>query len=125
MNVNERIKETRAAIGISQAKFAKRIAISGSYLAEIEAYRKPASERIIRLVVSEFNVNDHWLRTGEGSMFNEELDADIAKLINTFKSLGPSFKAYALKQMDELSVLSDQNMNRYSAGGEKIKALIF
>ena len=96
---------------ISPTKFAKRIAISGSYLAEMEAYRKPASERIIRLVIAEFNINDHWLRTGGGLMFDDEMDVEIVKLIYTFKSLSPSFKVCTLNQMDELAALSDKNMN--------------
>ena len=125
MEINARIKETRATIGISQAKFAKRIAISHSYLAEMEGYRKPASERIIRLIIAEFNINGHWLRTGNGSMFNDEFDAETAKLLNAFKSLSPSFKACALKQMDELAALNDESTNPYGIRGERIKALIF
>ena len=50
--------------------FAKRIAISTSYLGGIELNARVANERIIRLNVTEFNVNEKWLRTGEGEMFN-------------------------------------------------------
>ena len=109
MLINQRIKESRIALGLSQSKFAKRIAISSSYVAEMETYKKLASERIIRLVVAEFNINDTWLRTGNGSMFDGELDVQISKMISAFKSLSPTFKAYAVNHMEELSALSEES----------------
>ena len=109
--VNERIKEVRTSVGITQAKFAERIAISASYLAEIEHNNKPASERIIRLLIAEYNVNDLWLRTGEGSMFNDGMDVQTIKVISLFKSLNQQFKACAINQLGELADLHSQIIN--------------
>jgi len=78
------------------------MAISPSYLADIELNNKMASERIIRLLSAEFNVDTHWLRTGEGSMFSEDMDDQVSKLISAFKSLDLAFKACALNQIEEL-----------------------
>ena len=103
MTTHERIKEIRKAVGLTQSKFADSIAISLSYLAEIEYGNKPISDRIIKLISAEFNVNDQWLRTGEGSMFNEDIDVEISKLISMFKSLNQPFKECALNQMRELT----------------------
>ena len=105
MQINKRIRETRMTIGMTQAKFAERIAISAGYLAEIEHNKKPANERIVRLLTAEFSVNDDWLRTGEGSMFNEGTDNQTAKLVSLFKSLNPQFKECALNQLEELADL--------------------
>lgn len=105
MSINQRIREVRTAIGLSQVKFAERMAISSSYLAEIELNNKSASERIIRLLSSEFNVNSHWLRTGETAMFGDDMDVQVSKLLSTFKSLNHQFKECALSQIDELANL--------------------
>lgn len=105
MPINKRIKEVRTALGITQTKFAERIAISASYLAEIEHNNKGATERVIRLLSAEFNVSDHWLRTGEGSMFNDEVDIQTAKIISLFKSLSQQFKDCAINQLDALANL--------------------
>lgn len=110
LSVNTRIKELRNSLGISQAKFAKRIAISSSYVAEIETHKKPASERVVRLIVAEYKVNNQWLRTGNGSMFSDELDAQIANLVSMFTSLSPVFKVCALNQINELAALDDHNI---------------
>jgi len=112
METYERIREVRTALGLSREKFAKRIAFSSNYLTGIELNNKTVSERIIRLISTEFNVNDHWLRTGEGVMFNEGMDEQISKLTNAFNSLDQQFKKYALNQMEELAVLCNQNKSK-------------
>jgi len=108
MEVYERIREVRSVIGLSQAKFAKRIAISSGYLAEIELNNKVVTERLIKLIVAEFNVNDHWLRTGEGEVFDEGLDNQITRLISGFKSMNPQFKEFALNQIEALANLYNE-----------------
>lgn len=107
--INERIKESRSVLGLTQVKFAERIAISSSYLADIENNKKTASERIIRLLSAEFKINDQWLRTGKGTMFLDEIDSQTAKLLSLFKSLNPSYKICALTQLAELSALQERN----------------
>jgi len=109
MQLHERIREVRSIIGLSQAKFAERMAISSSYLADIELNNKVATERIIRLLAAEFNVNDHWLRTGEGVMFNDGMDKQTVRLISVFKSMSQHFKECALIQMEELLNLQGKN----------------
>ena len=108
MLIHERIKHVRAAVGLSQVKFAERMAISAGYLAEIEINSKVASERIIRLLVSEFNVDDTWLRTGEGEMFSTGMDAQLSTITNLFNSFNQQFKGCALNQMEELANLYSQ-----------------
>ena len=108
VTINDRIKEARIAIGLSQVKFAKRMAISSSYLAEIELSNRSANERIIRLLSAEFGVDAHWLRTGEGSMFNTDTDIEALEILNLFKSFNPQFRRCALKQMGELASLYAQ-----------------
>jgi len=102
VKIHERIKEVRAILGLSQAKFAKRIAISPSYLAEIELGNKTPAERIIRLLAVECNVNDSWLCTGEGATFKEDMDGQTAKIVSMFALLSPQFKACALQQVEAL-----------------------
>jgi len=112
MLIHERIKQVRAATGLSQVKFAERMAISSGYLAEIEINNKVASERIIRLLVSEFNVDDNWLRTGEGEMFSAGMDAQLSAITNLFNSFNQQFKGCALNQMEELANLYNQLRDR-------------
>jgi len=105
ISVNQRIKQVRKAVYLPQTKFAKRIAISTSYIAEIELGNRKVTERVIRLVSMEFGVDEHWLRTGEGSMFDDTADTRAIKPTSLFKMLNPRFQDFALKLLNELAEL--------------------
>jgi len=107
MNVNERLKKVREAIGISQAKFAERIAISSSYISDLEKGSKEVNERITHLVSAKFNVNEEWLRAGQGLMFNENESVIVSEAINIFKSLDHKFQIWALKQLELLNEINN------------------
>lgn len=102
MTVNQRIKELRLKLGLSQAKFAKAISISNGYIAGLELGNRHVNERLIKLICITFNVREEWLKTGDGNMFNEE-PSQLAELAySTFKELKPEYQEYVLKQMDQL-----------------------
>ena len=105
MKTGERIRQLRQAINLTQAKFAERIGISASYVAEIELGNKTATDRIMRLISMEFSVDEHWLRTGKGKMYNENVDTNIAKINSLFKSLSPWFQECAMVQLNSLTEL--------------------
>lgn len=67
--MNERIKELRKALNLTQQEFADRIHISRGALAVYEIGRNEPIDAVIALICREFDVNEHWLRTGEGDMF--------------------------------------------------------
>lgn len=69
--MNERIKELRRALKISQEKFGARIKISGASVSKIESGENNPSEQTLSLIISEFNVSEAWLRSGVGGMFKE------------------------------------------------------
>jgi transcriptional regulator with XRE-family HTH domain len=102
MSVNQRIKEIRQAVGLPQAKFAERIAISTGYIAELELGKKNVTERIVRLVGMEFGADEHWLKTGEGVMFSNDADTKALKAASLFKLLNPRLQDFALTQLNDL-----------------------
>lgn len=102
MSIGERIKEVRQIVGLTQTKFAERIAVSTSYLARIELGSKKVNARILRLLSMEYNVDEHWLRTGEGAMFSDDASIREIKAMSLFKSLNPRFQDCALNQLNEL-----------------------
>lgn len=67
--MNERIKELRRVLKISQEKFGARIKISGASVSKIESGENNPSEQTLSLIISEFNVSESWLRDGVGDMF--------------------------------------------------------
>ena len=69
--MNTRIKEIRIALGLTQKEFGENIGLSPNSLSDIEHKKCNVSERIIILVCSVYNVNEEWLRNGNGEMFNQ------------------------------------------------------
>ena len=67
--MNDRIKEVRTVLGISQQEFADRIGIKRGAVANYEVGRNKPIDAIIGLICREFGVSEHWLRTGDGEMF--------------------------------------------------------
>lgn len=102
MTTNQRIKELRMKLGLSQAKFAKAISISNGYIAGIELENRNVNDRLIKLISATFNVSEKWLKTGEGNMFNEQSNQLSEITYSTFKELKPEYQEYVLKQIDQL-----------------------
>ena len=99
---NQRIKEVRLALELSQAKFAKAISISNGYIAGIELGNRKVNDRIIKLISVTFNVSEKWLKTGEGEMFSEQPNQRLETVVPMFKELKPAYQEYILKQIDQL-----------------------
>lgn len=70
MTTNERVREIRELNKMNQTDFGKKINISRSQVAAIENNLRALTDRTINDICREFNVNENWLRTGEGEMFN-------------------------------------------------------
>ena len=67
--MEERIKKLRKALDLTQQEFADRIGIKRNTIANYESGRNEPIDSVISLICREFNVNEKWLRTGEGEMF--------------------------------------------------------
>ena len=100
--MNQRLKEVRQALNMSQAKFAKALSMSNGYVAQIELGNTKVNDRIIKLLHFVLNANEEWLRTGKGEMFEEKPNTTLALAVSSFKELKPIYQEYVLKQIDQL-----------------------
>ena len=68
---NDRIKEVRKALELTQERFGEKIGMKKSSLSTVENGVNAVSNQLRTSVCREFHVNELWLRTGEGEMFEE------------------------------------------------------
>lgn len=68
--MNERIKELRKFLGLNQTEFGDRIGIKQTTVAGYESGSRTPIDSVVLSMCREFNVNEEWLRTGDGEMFN-------------------------------------------------------
>lgn len=64
--MNKRIREIRKFYNLTQTDFGKRIGVAGNTITNYESGNREPSNAVITLICKEFNVNEVWLRTGEG-----------------------------------------------------------
>ena len=69
--MNNRIKEVRLGAKLNQEAFGKRLKITKASISRLESGINNPSDQTISLICSEFNINEHWLRTGEGNPYKE------------------------------------------------------
>lgn len=72
--MKDRIKTLRKDLGLTQEKFAERLNIKRNTLANYEIGRNEPIDAVISLICREFNVDENWLRTGQGDMYDIPLD---------------------------------------------------
>lgn len=104
--MNERIKRIRNDKKMNQTDFAKRISVSRSAICKMESGENSPSEQTIKLICTEFHVNEEWLRTGSGEPYKDSTrDEQIAAAIASIQSEGDETFKYrlisALTQLNE------------------------
>jgi len=110
--VNERIKEVRTTLNLSQEKFAKQILMAQGSLGSIETGDRKANERTLQLISNQFNVNLEWLKTGNGNMFNDEQpDIGLDNLIKLYNQLEKPLQEYLLAQTELLVKASSSRLD--------------
>jgi len=87
-----RLKAVRKAVGLTQQEFADRLGIKRGAVANYEIGRNDPIDAVISLICREFNVNETWLRTGEGEMFAKaptDIVSEVAEKLglNEFEQL--------------------------------------
>ena len=88
--MNERLKEFRKKLKLNQHDFSAKIGISQSALTLMENGKRAIRDVYISQMVNIFNLNENWLRTGEGEMFVQS---------NTF-SLDEKAKQHNLSELE-------------------------
>ena len=87
MEIGERIKAVRKHFKLTQAEFGERIGVKGNTIATYEIGRNAPVDAIFSLLCREYGVNEIWLRSGEGEMFqamneDEELADYLGDVMN-------------------------------------------
>ena len=98
--MNSRIKEIRNFLGLTQKEFSESIKMSRSNLAGIENGSVNLNKRNIELICEVYNVNENWLKTGEGEMFIDLTEDDeLSLLIGEFLAENDEYKKKIIKTM--------------------------
>lgn len=111
----ERLRELRKHFKLSQTAFAARIGVTRSVIKNLELGIVEIKDHMFKLIASEFNANEDWLRYGIGEMFvvtEKSILDDLAlahnmsdkekAIIQAFLDLSPQGRAGVLEYVDKL-----------------------
>ena len=102
--MKDRIRQLRKDLGLNQTEFGERIGVKQGSIAGYESGARTPIDAVITSICREFNVNEKWLRTGDGEMF-VKIDKERELMTWAGTILGgvdDSFKKRFVKMLSEL-----------------------
>lgn len=109
--ISERIAKVIEQTGMTKTAFAEKLNITQAYVSKISIGNKVPSDRTIMDICREFDVNEYWLRTGEGEMFiqksrSDEIAAFVGDILRDESDFRQKFiSVLARMTMDEWRLL--------------------
>jgi transcriptional regulator with XRE-family HTH domain len=76
---------------MNQRDFGRRLGVTGAGISKIENGERNLTEQMLLLICKEFNINENWLRNGEGDIFTQKSPEVIEQLA----------KCYQLDELDQ------------------------
>lgn len=130
--MKDRIREVREHFGLSMEKFGSRIGIGKASISLLESGKNNPSVQTITLICREFGVNEQWLRTGEGEMFEQtrasvldrlsteyDLSREQRSVIEAFLDLDPQERDVILKYVHNVFDCSAESAAQSTAIPDK------
>lgn len=103
--LKERIKELRKTLDLTLEEFGNKIGVTKTTISRIENGVNSVTNQMLTSICREFNVNEEWLRTGEGEMFvpltRSEAIAEFAGSL--MKEEDASFKKRLIEALAKLN----------------------
>ena len=108
MDIHERLKYLRAQLHLTTRAFGASINMSGGAITNMEKGTRNITERTIRDVCREYNVNPDWLTDGTGPIFEDmtnelDLDDDVRQLARQYSLLNADDRELVKRMIDSLA----------------------
>lgn len=116
--MKDRIKKIRKNAGLTQEKFAERLGIKRNTIATYETGRSEPMDNIIISICREFSVNEDWLRTGEGEIYDIPEDETAAIVSELLEDSNPFYDLIVgiMKTYQKLDAKSQDALKELSKG---------
>ena len=111
MAQGERIKELRKALNLTLEKFGERLGVGKTAISKLEKGERNLTDQMCKSICREFNVNEAWLRDGEGEMFQIPDDEDAALISEILENTDRRFYQAVLNIVRTYSQLSPESQS--------------
>jgi len=110
MTVHERLAYARKKLHMTQAQFAEKICVKAGFFSSMEIGARKINPRMLKIINLTTGISAKWLETGEGEMFDSEIEHEIEEIVNLYRQLNPFFKGFFKRQL--LEIINYENGNR-------------
>ena len=124
--MNERLKKLRKTLDMTQQQFADKLGVKRNTVGQWECGINALTDQTIFSVCREFNVNEDWLRTGNGEMFVEETpDEEFMRMAKAVASGDTETDRMIRRtlmyfyEMDDLGRKTLMNFVKYISGNDE------
>lgn len=112
MNIHERLKQLRDELNLTTRAFGATINMSGGAITNMEKGTRNITERTIRDICREYNVNFDWLVHGVEPMFEDvtsdlDIDDEVKQLAQQYSLLNDSDRELVKRMIDSLAQKSN------------------
>lgn len=103
--MKNRIKQIRKESGLTQVEFGEKIGVKGNTVTNYETGLRNPTDAVLLSICREFNVNEEWLRTGEGEMNKKRTrNQELAAFANdVMEDVDESFKKRFILALSKLN----------------------
>ena len=117
--MNKRLKKLRKTLDLTQQEFAEKIGIKRNSFANYETGRNTPIDAIIVSICREFNVNEDWLRNGNGDMFLPvDRENEISRMVKGL--LSEETNSFKSRFITMLAGLSSSDWERLESEAKKL-----
>lgn len=99
--MNNRIRELRKALNLSQKSFGAKIGLKQGAISHIEKDGSTVTEYNIKTICNQFHVNEDWLRPGTGTMFLDDTRRQ-KEFFSLFDTLHPALQEHLIETAKSL-----------------------
>lgn len=106
MTQGERLRNIRKTLNLTLEKFGEKLGVGKTAISKLEKGENSITDQMMLSICREYNVNENWLRTGEGDMFikmtrNDEISQFVGQLMATEDDSFKKRLVSALAALDE------------------------
>lgn len=108
MDIHGRLKHLREELNLTTRAFGAAINMSGGAITNMEKGTRNITERTIRDICREYNVNSDWLSNGIGPIFEDvtsslDIDEEVKQLVKQYCLLKENDRDLIKKMVDSLA----------------------
>ena len=118
--IKDRIRQIRKSKHLSQPTLGEFLGVSRDMISNIELGRVEPKDWLIKLLCTQFNVNEIWLRTGIGDMYNSLSTKEIAA--NTMANAIENSNNTFLELISSLSELNSDDLLLFQSFVKMLKS---